>query len=83
MTNRGFTTAERLHHVILEARSTHSPTCPQCGKQARTDRLTRWAGCVGWRCRPCGWEGEPLATLNTEGVMVRADAQGHATGEVL
>lgn len=84
MTNRGFTTAERLHHTILANAAIRSAnTCPECGKPVDTDLLKKFPKCTGYRCRPCNWEGEPRATLNAQGVMVRATAEGLPTSEVL
>lgn len=82
MNNRGFTKGERLDHAILEGRTVR-PTCPECGKPVHSDILTRFPKCVGLRCRPCRWEGEPISTLNAALVMVRADAAGLPTSEVL
>jgi hypothetical protein len=84
--NRGFTTAEHLHHTIRanHAATVQGPQCPNCERQVRSERLAKtFPGCVGLRCRACGWEGAPVSTLNAAGQLVRADAHGQPTGEVL
>lgn len=69
--------------ILNNRAAARAPHCPECGKEARTDRLVAFPACVGYRCRPCGWEGAPLRTLNEQGQMVSADAQGRPVGEPL
>ena len=72
----------RQQEAIFMGRSAlRAHHCPQCAKETRTDRLRAFPTCVGYRCRSCGWESAPVATLNAHGAMVRATAGGQPTGE--
>lgn len=61
--------------------------CPECGKPTDVYPLRSFRGaCTGRACtarQACGWEGDPIATLNAEGQVVRCDALGLPTNEPL
>lgn len=81
MKNRGFTTAEMLHHTIITNRATADATCPQCDGATRTKAID---GKLHRICRAsCGWSGELLAA-ETEAATAAlvARGEGHLIGRV-
>lgn len=80
--------ANRLQQeAILSGRTAQrNGPCPECGLPTDVYPLRSHQGCTGRACtarQACGWEGEPLATLDCEGRLVKTDALGRPTTEVL
>lgn len=57
-----------------------APTCPCCGQPTRTGVLPSHPGFAGYRCRPCGWESAPVATLGANGELVMVAGSSQAGG---
>ena len=70
--------------IFASRTAQRSLACPECGKPTDVYPLRSFRGCTGRACtarQSCGWEGEPLATLDTEGRMVFATADGKPTSQ--
>ena len=73
----------------MAARSRSANHCPECGAPSCSNILRTLLARVGRRCTGqvctarCGWEGEPAATLDAYGQMVKATPEGLPTNEVI
>jgi hypothetical protein len=82
--------AARLQQeAILDSMAARSAVrCPECTTPTGSNLLRKLLAltghrCTGQVCPACKWEGEPIATLDSQGRVVRATTEGLPTDEVL